>query len=52
MSINWTVAVMAFLRPVLYLILWVCVIYWVKLFLWKIIPNGKVKEFLFKRRGT
>lgn len=39
------------LRPFLYLILYALVIYWVLRFLWRVIPDGKVKTFLFKRRG-
>ncbi len=38
------------LRPLLYLLLWVCVIYWLLKLAWKLIPDGKVKTFLFKRR--
>ena len=38
------------LRPLLYLILWVVVIYWLLRLFWAIIPDGKVKTFLFKRR--
>lgn len=40
----------ALLRPLLYLVFYALVIHWVMRFLWRVIPNGKVKTFLFKRR--
>ena len=43
-------AIAILLRPFAYLLLFVCVVYWVMKFLWKIIPDGPVKTFLFKRR--
>jgi hypothetical protein len=41
----------ALLRPFLYIALYVFVIFWVMKWLWRVIPDGKVKTFLFKRRG-
>lgn len=45
------VALLAGLRPILYLVLYVTVIYWLLRLAWKLIPDGKIKTFLFKRRG-
>ena len=39
----------AVLKPVLYLVFYICVIYWIMRWLWKVIPDGKVKRFLFRR---
>ncbi len=41
----------ALARPLLYLVLYVCVVYWIAKFFWWLIPDGKIKRFLFKRRG-
>ena len=41
---------MVLLKPFLYLFLFAGVVYWIMKLLWKIIPDGRVKEFLFKRR--
>ena len=41
----------ALLRPLLYLLLFAGVVFWIMKFLWWLIPDGKVKTFLFKRRG-
>jgi hypothetical protein len=38
-------------RPFLYLALYVLVIYWLLKLAWRLIPEGRVKTFLFKRRG-
>lgn len=43
-------ALVVLLRPFLYLLLFAGVVYWVMKFLWWLIPDGKVKTFLFKRR--
>lgn len=43
------IALMAVLRPFLYLALYVLVIYWLVRLAWKLIPPGKVKNFLFRR---
>ena len=43
-------ALLVLLRPLVYLALFAGVVYWVMKLLWKIIPDGKVKTFLFKRR--
>lgn len=40
----------ALLKPVLYLVFYLAVVYWIMRGLWAIIPDGKVKEFLFRRR--
>jgi len=45
-----TFALAALLKPLLYLVLYACVVYWIQLALWKLLPDGKVKTFLFKRR--
>ena len=37
------------LRPFLYLLLWVLVIYWLVRLAWRLIPPGKLKNLLFKR---
>ena len=39
------------LRPFLFLALWVCVVYWIMRAVCNWLPDGKVKTFLFKRRG-
>ena len=44
-------ALVVLLRPILYIVFYVLVIYWLMKLLWRIIPDGKVKTFLFKRRG-
>ena len=46
---TWMLAVV--LRPFIYLLLFAGVIYWVMKFFWWAIPPGRVKTFLFKRRG-
>lgn len=38
-------------RPLLYLFIYSVAVYWIAKLLWKIIPDGKVKRFLWKRRG-
>lgn len=43
-------ALMAFLRPFLYLLLYVTVVYWIMRLVWKLMPDGKIKRALFKRR--
>lgn len=43
-------ALIALLKPILYIALYVFVIHWILKFFWKIIPDGKLKEFLFRRR--
>lgn len=45
------VFLLGLLRPILFLVLWVCVVYWITRLVWKLIPDGKLKTFLFKRRG-
>ena len=44
-------ALLVVLRPFIYIALYVGVIYWILRLAWKHIPNGRVKTFLFKRRG-
>jgi hypothetical protein len=44
-------ALLAVLRPFLYLALYALVVFWLLKLAWKLIPDGKVKTFLFKRRG-
>ena len=39
----------ALLRPVLYIVLYVTVIYWLLKLAAKWIPEGRIKQFLFKR---
>lgn len=41
---------MGLLRPFIFLVLWVGVVYWIARLLFLLIPDGKVKTFLFKRR--
>lgn len=41
----------ALVRPLLYLFVWCVAVYWIAKLLYKIIPDGKVKRFLWKRRG-
>lgn len=45
------IALLAVLRPFVYVALYVLVIYWLLKLAWNLIPDGKVKTFLFKRRG-
>ena len=40
----------AALRPILMLAVFAAIVIPIRLLLEKIIPNGKIKEFLFKRR--
>lgn len=47
METFWLVAL---LKPLLYLVFYVCCVYWLLLLAWKLIPDGKIKTFLFKRR--
>lgn len=42
-------AIAVLLRPFLYLILWVLVIYWVSRLIWKMLPPGNVRDLLFRR---
>ena len=42
---------LAVLRPLLFLLLWGVVVYWIAAGLYKIIPDGRIKSFLFRRRG-
>ena len=44
-------ALLGLLRPFIALLLYGVVVYWIARLLWRIIPNGRVKTFLFKRRG-
>lgn len=39
------------LRPFLAGALWLLGAWWIARILWEVIPPGKVKSFLFKRRG-
>lgn len=43
-------ALVVLLRPFLYLLLFAGVVYWVMKLVWWLLPDGKVKTFLFKRR--
>ena len=43
-------ALVVVLRPFLYIAFYLCVVYWLVRLAWKLIPPGKVKEFLFRRR--
>jgi hypothetical protein len=38
------------LKPFLYLFFYLAVVYWLMRLAWKLIPDGKVKRFLFRRR--
>ena len=40
----------ALLKPMLYFALYVGVIYWLVKLAWSLIPDGRLKAFLFKRR--
>ena len=44
-------AALIVLRPFIYIALYLGIIYWILRYLWRIIPDGKIKTFLFKRRG-
>lgn len=44
-------ALVVLLKPFIYIALYVLVIFWIMKWLYRIIPDGKVKTFLFKRRG-
>lgn len=44
-------ALLVLLRPFIYLALFGLVVFWIMKFLWWLIPDGKVKTFLFKNRG-
>jgi len=44
------VALLVAARPFLYLLLYALVVYWILKLLWRVIPDGKIKRFLFKRR--
>jgi len=44
-------ALLVIFKPLLYIVLYVLVIFWILKWLFKVIPDGKIKTFLFKRRG-
>ena len=46
-----TVFWLAFFRPIIAAALYLLVVWWVARILWEVIPEGRVKSFLFKRRG-
>jgi hypothetical protein len=43
-------ALLVFLRPFLYLAFYITVVYWIMRLIWKLMPDGKLKQILFKRR--
>lgn len=46
-----TVFWLAFARPFIAAALYLLLVWWIARVLWEIIPAGRVKSFLFKRRG-
>ena len=42
---------LAFARPFLSAALYLLLVWWIARILWEVIPPGKIKSFLFKRRG-
>lgn len=46
------VFIYAVLKPLLLLAVWAALVIPIALILNRVIPDGKVKRFLFKRRGT
>ncbi len=41
---------LVWLRPFLYVLLMGLVVYWIARFIYWIMPAGKIKDFLFRRR--
>jgi hypothetical protein len=41
----------ALMRPILYLVLYCLFVYWIAKAIWHLMPEGRIKSFLFKRRG-
>lgn len=48
---GWVLVASVLARPFLYVILYLCFVYWIAKGFWKIIPPGRLKNFLFRRRG-
>lgn len=38
------------IRPFLYVLLYVAIVYWVAKLIWILMPPGKIRDFLFRRR--